>query len=123
MPRFCADWRLAATRGGGWPLASAEETSEGVTVEDVVGVVGAGLMGAGIAQVAAQAGYRVHLYDVDSASLERGVAASRLRWPSSSAKGATSEDVEVVMARITPTTVLGDLADGIDRRRGGLRAA
>lgn len=79
-------------------------------MEDVVGVVGAGLMGAGIAQVAAQAGYRVHLYDVDSTSLERGVGGISTSLAKLVAKGATSEGVEVVMARITPTTVLGDLA-------------
>lgn len=40
-----------------------------------VGVVGAGTMGHGIAQVAAQAGYRVTLVDVSAPALEKGVAA------------------------------------------------
>ncbi|HEX7505017.1 MAG TPA: 3-hydroxyacyl-CoA dehydrogenase NAD-binding domain-containing protein, partial [Syntrophales bacterium] len=35
-----------------------------------VGILGAGLMGHGIAQVFASAGYKVNLYDVDDASLE-----------------------------------------------------
>ncbi|WP_298668500.1 3-hydroxybutyryl-CoA dehydrogenase [uncultured Sphingomonas sp.] len=39
-----------------------------------VGVIGAGQMGAGIAQVAAQAGYRVLLADVDKARAEAGKA-------------------------------------------------
>ena len=39
----------------------------------VVGVVGAGTMGAGIAQVALEAGHEVVLYDVDEDALERGV--------------------------------------------------
>ncbi len=34
-----------------------------------VGILGAGLMGHGIAQVFASAGYRVNLYDVDDATL------------------------------------------------------
>ncbi len=79
-------------------------------MEDVIGVVGAGLMGAGIAQVAAQAGYQVHLFDVDRASLERGVQGMSASLTKLAAKGALSEEVEVVMERITPTTSLADLA-------------
>ncbi len=40
----------------------------------IIGVVGAGQMGAGIAQVAAQAGLKVILADVDDQAVERGVA-------------------------------------------------
>jgi len=40
-----------------------------------VGVVGAGTMGHGIAQVAASSGYRVTLVDVSAEALEKGVAA------------------------------------------------
>ena len=39
-----------------------------------IGVIGAGQMGAGIAQVSAQAGYRVLLSDVDLARAEAGKA-------------------------------------------------
>jgi 3-hydroxybutyryl-CoA dehydrogenase len=43
----------------------------------VVGVVGAGTMGAGIAQLAIEAGHRVVLHDVDAAAIERGRARIR----------------------------------------------
>jgi 3-hydroxybutyryl-CoA dehydrogenase len=39
---------------------------------EVVGVVGAGTMGAGIAQVALEAGHEVLLHDVDASAIERG---------------------------------------------------
>jgi len=42
-----------------------------------IGVIGAGAMGSGIAQVAASSGFRVILRDVDDAALERGAAAIR----------------------------------------------
>jgi 3-hydroxybutyryl-CoA dehydrogenase len=61
-------------------------------------------MGAGIAQVAAQAGYKVHLYDVDGTSLERGIQGIATSLAKFAAKGTSSEEEAVVMARITPTT-------------------
>ena len=44
-------------------------------MSDVIGVVGAGTMGNGIAQVAARAGYCVVLHDVNEAFIERGMSA------------------------------------------------
>lgn len=78
---------------------------------DVVGVVGAGLMGAGIAQVAAQAGYQVWLYDVDEALLERGVQGVSASVGKLVAKGLVTDDLDTVLGRITPTTELDRLAD------------
>jgi 3-hydroxybutyryl-CoA dehydrogenase len=78
---------------------------------DVVGVVGAGLMGAGIAQVSAQAGYLVHLYDVDQASLDRAVGDIAASVERLAVKGVVSEGPEQVVARIAPTTTLESLAD------------
>ena len=45
-----------------------------------VGIIGAGQMGSGIAQVAIAAGYRVHLHDVDAAALEEARAAIGKRF-------------------------------------------
>lgn len=76
---------------------------------DVVGVVGAGLMGAGIAQVSAQAGYQVRLYDVDDRSLERGMEAIEASLGKLAARGALNEDIDAVCERIEPTTSLSNL--------------
>jgi 3-hydroxybutyryl-CoA dehydrogenase len=47
------------------------QTSERIAGAEVVGIVGAGTMGAGIAQVALAAGHGVRLHDVDPAAFER----------------------------------------------------
>ncbi|MCK4722437.1 MAG: 3-hydroxybutyryl-CoA dehydrogenase, partial [Dehalococcoidia bacterium] len=41
-------------------------------------VVGAGFMGSGIGQVCAQAGYRVHLMDINAAALDKAMA--EIQW-------------------------------------------
>jgi 3-hydroxybutyryl-CoA dehydrogenase len=70
-------------------------------------VVGAGLMGSGIAQVAAQSGYDVTLRDVTEAALERGVAGIRKSYDRFVTKGSLSaEDAERALGRITTTTDL-----------------
>jgi 3-hydroxybutyryl-CoA dehydrogenase len=75
-------------------------------------VIGSGLMGSGIAQVAAQAGWQVTLRDLDDASTARGVAAIRDSLGRFAAKGRISaDDVEATLARITPTTELEAAAD------------
>ena len=53
-------------------MAGDQERPESTTA--VVGVVGAGTMGAGIAQLALAAGHEVILYDVDDAALDRARA-------------------------------------------------
>lgn len=75
-------------------------------------VVGAGLMGSGIAQVAAQAGWDVTLRDVDDAAVQRGMSAVRGSLERFAEKGMISlGDVEAALARITPTTDLEVAAD------------
>jgi 3-hydroxybutyryl-CoA dehydrogenase len=75
-------------------------------------VVGAGLMGAGIAQVAAQAGWEVTLRDLHDAAVQRGLAGIRRSLEKFAGKGTISaDDVEAALGRITPTTELEAAAD------------
>ena len=72
-----------------------------------IAVIGAGLMGSGIAQVSAQAGYQVVLRDVTDEALERGLAGIRASYERFVAKGKlTASDAEAALARITTTTDL-----------------
>ncbi|KJS32494.1 MAG: 3-hydroxybutyryl-CoA dehydrogenase [Desulfatitalea sp. BRH_c12] len=67
-------------------------------------VLGAGLMGHGIAQVCAQAGYRVALRDIDSLVLEEGMRAIEKNLARDVEKGRKSGDeMSAIMNRITPT--------------------
>jgi 3-hydroxybutyryl-CoA dehydrogenase len=78
-------------------------------------VIGAGLMGSGIAQVAAAAGWRVALQDVDDAAVQRGLDAVRASLERFAAKGQIpADDVEATLGRIEPTTDLGAAAAGAD---------
>jgi 3-hydroxybutyryl-CoA dehydrogenase len=77
-----------------------------------VGVLGAGLMGHGIAQVAAEAGYGVVLREVDDATAQKGVAKIDKQLARAVERGKTTiEDADAVRARIEPTTDYGALAD------------
>ncbi|MFE2942614.1 3-hydroxyacyl-CoA dehydrogenase family protein [Streptomyces sp. NPDC059255] len=75
-------------------------------------VVGAGLMGSGIAQVSAQAGWDVVLRDVTDGALAKGVAGIRASYGKFVAKGKLEEaDADAALARITVTTDLDAVAD------------
>ena len=49
-----------------------------------VGIIGAGTMGAGIAQVAATSGWTVELMDVDEETVRQAIARSHSGWSASS---------------------------------------
>ncbi|MFD8921902.1 3-hydroxyacyl-CoA dehydrogenase family protein [Streptomyces sp. NPDC059569] len=75
-------------------------------------VIGAGLMGSGIAQVSAQAGWDVVLRDVTDAALARGIDGIRASYGKFVAKGKLEEaDADAALARITTTTDLDAVAD------------
>jgi 3-hydroxybutyryl-CoA dehydrogenase len=75
-------------------------------------VIGAGLMGSGIAQVAAQAGWTVTLRDIDDAATRRGVEGIRKSLEKFAGKGAIEPgDVEAALGRITTTTELEAAAE------------
>ena len=75
-------------------------------------VVGAGQMGAGIAQTAAQAGYLVKLSDVSSDRVQKGIASIDKALAKQVSKGRLEESVKIeVMGGITAAAGLGDAAD------------
>ncbi|AEB11625.1 3-hydroxybutyryl-CoA dehydrogenase [Marinithermus hydrothermalis] len=77
-----------------------------------IGVVGAGQMGSGIAQVAAQAGYEVVLRDVEERFLERGLNTIKRSLGKFLEKGKiTQEAHDAALARITTTLSLEAFAD------------
>ena len=78
---------------------------------EVVGVVGAGTMGNGIAQVAATAGYDVVMRDVEAEYVERGLDAVEDSLDRLAGKDALGEEPAAIRDRITGTTELDDLAD------------
>ena len=79
-----------------------------------VGVCGAGLMGSGIAQVVAQHGCTVLLYDVDQGIIDRALAQTVSRLQREVEKGRLSAgDAEATRARLSAVTSLEELS-GVD---------
>ncbi|MEU3709644.1 3-hydroxyacyl-CoA dehydrogenase family protein [Streptomyces catenulae] len=75
-------------------------------------VIGAGLMGSGIAQVSAQAGWDVVLRDVTDGALARGRGGIEASYAKFVAKGKLDADAaEQALARITTTTDLDAVGD------------
>ncbi|MFC8759840.1 3-hydroxyacyl-CoA dehydrogenase NAD-binding domain-containing protein [Streptomyces sp. NPDC057193] len=76
-----------------------------------VAVLGAGMMGAGIAYSCARAGIEVVLKDVSAESAAKGKAYSEALCAKAVSRGRTTQDkADALLARITPTAEVRDLA-------------
>jgi 3-hydroxybutyryl-CoA dehydrogenase len=76
-----------------------------------VGVIGAGQMGSGIAQVAAQAGYEVRLHDISFEKIEAGEAAVRKIFERKVSKGVlTQDEMDAALPRIHRASSLAEAA-------------
>ncbi len=77
-----------------------------------IGIVGCGLMGAGIAQVALEAGFEVTAKEIDQPSLDRGLARIQAQWDKAVAKGKrTPDEIAGFRARMQGTLQWTALAD------------
>ncbi len=116
-----------------WPVSAVNAVSSGGAVETraTIGVIGAGAMGAGIAQVAAQAGHTVLLVDAQPGAVERALAQASRSLNALAQKGRISQqDAAAIPARMRSAS-LAELADcqlvieavveDLDVKRGLLR--
>lgn len=79
---------------------------------NTVGVVGAGAMGRGIAQIAAQAGLLVRLYDNNAQAAAAARASLQQLWDTLAQKGRLgAEQAQAALQRVQPCADLSGLAD------------
>jgi 3-hydroxybutyryl-CoA dehydrogenase len=77
-----------------------------------IAVIGAGTMGSGIAQVAAQGGYQVIIQDIEQKLVERGLSTIKQNFDRAISKGKlTVNESEQIMARISGSVELENLRD------------
>ena len=80
-----------------------------------IGVIGAGLMGAGIAQVSAQSGFQVTLMDVEQRFLDKGFATIEKNLKRMTDKGKMqASEADAIRGRIAGTLDLSELAAAAD---------
>jgi 3-hydroxybutyryl-CoA dehydrogenase len=78
----------------------------------IVGVLGCGLMGSGIAQVCAQAGYRTIVREVENSLLQKGLGKIRKFLADGVEKGKVTPDAkDKALANLKGTTTFDDLKD------------
>ncbi|MFW6056976.1 MAG: 3-hydroxyacyl-CoA dehydrogenase family protein [Chloroflexota bacterium] len=77
-----------------------------------VGIVGCGLMGSGIAEITARAGYDVIVTEVNEEFLKKGISRIEASTQKAVERGkSTAEDRSATLGRLTGTTKLDDLKD------------
>ncbi|HXY15274.1 MAG TPA: 3-hydroxyacyl-CoA dehydrogenase family protein [Terriglobales bacterium] len=76
-----------------------------------VGVLGCGLMGSGIAQVSATAGFETTVLEVEQKYLDKGFAGIQKSLAKFAEKGTIKESPQAILARLKGTTNKQDLAD------------
>ncbi|MGF9729100.1 3-hydroxybutyryl-CoA dehydrogenase [Bacillus licheniformis] len=77
--------------------------------KDTIMVIGAGQMGSGIAQVSAQAGYNVYMYDVSPEQIEKGMKRISGQLFRKAEKGKLPhEDVKQIYQRLSPSAALDE---------------
>lgn len=78
----------------------------------IVGIVGAGAMGAGIAQVAAAAGHRVRLFDADAAVAEQAISGIGAAFEQLVSRGKlAAATAQAARARLSLARTIDELAD------------
>jgi len=78
-------------------------------------VLGAGLMGNGITQVCAQAGFEVAMRDIEQRFIDKGMSAIKKNLERDVTKGKRSqEEADAILGRITPTLDLKEAAGDAD---------
>jgi 3-hydroxybutyryl-CoA dehydrogenase len=93
------------------PLSRKRLIEEGGAMEiKQVAVLGCGLMGSGIAQVSATAGFEVTVLEVDQKYLDKGFLGIRKSLEKLAQKGSLRETPEAILARLKGTTRKEDLA-------------
>jgi 3-hydroxyacyl-CoA dehydrogenase/enoyl-CoA hydratase/3-hydroxybutyryl-CoA epimerase len=94
---------------------AAEKHKDLPSTDDIaiekIGILGAGMMGAGLAFISAKAGFEVVLKDIDPKVLDK--AMDHCKAEAGKLRHLTADDQGAILGRIRPTLELGDL-DGTD---------
>eukprot|EP00008_Paramoeba_atlantica_P006271 CAMPEP_0201490612 /NCGR_PEP_ID=MMETSP0151_2-20130828/26730_1 /ASSEMBLY_ACC=CAM_ASM_000257 /TAXON_ID=200890 /ORGANISM="Paramoeba atlantica, Strain 621/1 / CCAP 1560/9" /LENGTH=331 /DNA_ID=CAMNT_0047876623 /DNA_START=48 /DNA_END=1043 /DNA_ORIENTATION=+ len=109
-------WRAVSSSSSSFVFSSSASFSSSARLQEkeVVGVVGLGLMGHGIAQLAASSGYRVEALEVTDDLLEKGLGRIKGSLQKVCKKKFENADeaqeaFETTFGLIHPTTSMGDL--------------
>jgi 3-hydroxybutyryl-CoA dehydrogenase len=106
--RFCPNWSAPFD---GEAFADDDETIMTIPIEKI-GVIGAGQMGSGIAQVCAVAGYQVQINDVGAERIKTAIASIDANLGRQVVAGKMSEaDRKAAMARLSAANTYDAFAD------------